>query len=118
VYQLGTVMANLYIIDGDGGVTLVDTLNRGREGAIAQNLKEVGRTLDDVRAILLTHSHMDHTGSAAAIKSASQARVYASEADTPAIQGIVKPPNPSTHWRAGRVIGVRFGIDPEAERDR
>lgn len=43
-------------------------------------------------------SHMDHAGSAAAIKAASTARVYASEADTPAIQGVVKPPNPPTHW--------------------
>ena len=98
VYQLGAGMVNSYIIDGDEGVTLVDTLVRGREGAIAQNLKEIGRTLADVRAILLTHSHMDHAGSAAAIKAASTARVYASEADTPAIQGVVKPPNPPTHW--------------------
>ncbi len=98
VYQLGTGMVNSYIIDGDEGVTLVDALVRGKEDAIAQNLKEMGRTLADVRAILLTHSHMDHTGSAATIKAASEARVYASEADAPAIQGVVKPPNPPTHW--------------------
>ena len=98
VYQLGTTMVNSYIIDGDEGVTLVDTLVRGKEDAIARNLKELGRSLDDVRAILLTHSHMDHTGSASAIRAASQARVYASEADTPAIRGAVKPPNPPTHW--------------------
>ena len=79
-------------------MTLVDTLVRGREGAIAENLQEIGRSLADVRAILLTHSHRDHTGSASAIKEASQARVYASEADTPAIQGVEKPPNPPTHW--------------------
>jgi glyoxylase-like metal-dependent hydrolase (beta-lactamase superfamily II) len=98
VYQLGGGMVNSYIIDGDEGVTLVDTLVRGREDAIAQNLREVGRTFDDVRAILLTHCHMDHTGSASAIKAASKAGVYASEADTPAIQGVVKPPTPPTHW--------------------
>lgn len=98
VYQVGTRMVNSYIIDGDEGVTLVDTLIRGREDAIAQNLREVGRTFDDVKAILLTHSHKDHTGSASAVKEASKARVYASEADTPAIQGAVKPPNPPTHW--------------------
>ncbi len=98
VYQLGAGMVNSYIIDGDEGVTLVDTLVRGREGAIAQNLKEIGRSLADVRAILLTHSHMDHTGSASAVKAASKARVFASEADTPAIQGVEKPPNPPTYW--------------------
>ncbi len=49
VYQLGAGMVNSYIIDGDEGVTLVDTLIRGRESAIDQNLKEIGRTLTDVR---------------------------------------------------------------------
>ena len=120
VYQLGAGMVNSYIIDGDEGVTLVDTLLRGREGAIAQNLKGIGRTLADVRAILLTHSHMDHAGSAAAIKAASSARVYASEADTPAIQGIVKPPNPPTHWyyRPMFWLAVFFPDAPPVEVDR
>ena len=38
VYQLDAGMVNSYIIDTDEGVTLVDTLVRGRESAIAQNL--------------------------------------------------------------------------------
>jgi glyoxylase-like metal-dependent hydrolase (beta-lactamase superfamily II) len=98
VYQLNGGMVNSYIIDGDEGVTLVDTLVRGREGAIAQNLNEIGRSLADVRAILLTHSHFDHTGSAAAVKEASEAGVYAPEADTPAIEGAVRPPLPPVRW--------------------
>ena len=69
VYELRTGTVNSYIIDGDSGVTLVDTQVRGREDAIAQNLRALGRTLDDVTAILLTHSHTDHTGSAAAGRS-------------------------------------------------
>ncbi|MEA2023487.1 MAG: MBL fold metallo-hydrolase [Actinomycetota bacterium] len=119
VYQLGTGIVNSYIIDGDEGVTLVDTLVRGREGAISQNLKEVGRTLDDVRAILLTHSHGDHAGSAAAIKAASKASVYASEGDTPAIQGVVKPPTPPTHWyfRPLFWLAVFFPDAPPVEVD-
>ena len=119
VYQLGAGMVNSYIIDGDEGVTLVDTLVRGREGAIAHNLKEIGRTLADVRAILLTHSHMDHTGSAAAVKAASKARLYASEADTPAIQGTVKSPTPPTHWyyRPMFWLAVFFPDPPPVEVD-
>lgn len=119
VYQFGAGGVNAYIVDGDEGVTLVDTLIRGREGAIAQNLDEIGRTLDDVRAILLTHSHMDHTGSASAIKVASKARVYASEADTPAIQGAVKPPTPPTRWyyRPMFWLAVLFPDAPPVEVD-
>lgn len=119
VYQIGAANVNSYIIDGDEGVTLVDTLVRGREGAISQSLEEIGRTLTDVRAILLTHSHNDHTGSAAAVKAASKARVYASEADTPAIQGAVKPPPPPTHWyfRPLFWLAVFFPDAPPVEVD-
>ena len=119
VYEVGTRYVNSYIIDGDDGVTLVDTLVPRKEGAITQNLKEIGRTLADVKAILITHSHKDHTGSAAAVKAASKARLYASEADTPAIQGIVKPPTPPTHWYFRPVfwLSVFFPDAPPVEVD-
>ena len=107
VYEIGSRGGgDAYIVDGDEGVTLVDALVPGREGAVAENLKEIGRTLDEVRAILLTHSHMDHTGSAAAIKAESMATVYAAEADTPAIQGTVKPPNPPAPWYYRPLFGL------------
>lgn len=67
---------------------------------IAEALADIARSLDDVTAILLTHSHGDHTGSAAAIKNASNAAVYASEADAPAIRGDEKPPAPPVKFYA------------------
>ena len=92
VYQVGSGPSNAFIIDGDAGVVVVDTLLPKREGVIADALSGIGRSLDDVTAILLTHSHGDHTGGAAALKEGSDAAVYASEADAPAIRGDVKPP--------------------------
>lgn len=94
VYQVGLGYVNSFIVDGDEGVTLVDTLLPRKDGVVAKGLGEIGRSLDDVRAILLTHSHADHSGGAAALKAGSAAAVYASEADAPAIQGAVKPPDP------------------------
>ena len=119
VYELGTRTVNSYIIDGDDGVTLVDTLVSGKEGLIEESLKELGRSLTDVKAILLTHSHMDHTGSAAAIKSASNAALYASEPDTPAIEGAVRPPMPPTSWYSRPMfwLSVFFPSPPPAEVD-
>jgi glyoxylase-like metal-dependent hydrolase (beta-lactamase superfamily II) len=119
VYQIGSGMVNSYVIDGDEGVTLVDTLVPNREGVITESLKEIGRTLDEVRAIVLTHSHNDHSGSAAAIKAESKAIVYASEADTPAIQGTVKPPHPPAPWYYRPMFGlaVFFPDAPPVEVD-
>lgn len=85
---------NSYVIDGDEGVTLIDTLLPKKEGTVISALGEIGRSIDDVVAIVLTHSHADHAGSAAALKQASGARLYASPADAPAIRGDAKPPHP------------------------
>lgn len=120
VYELGTRTVNSYIIDGDEGVTLVDTLVSGKEGLIEESLKELGRSLTDVNAILLTHSHMDHTGSAAAVKSASNATLYASETDTPAIEGAERSPMPPTAWYFTPMfwLSVFFPSPRPAEVDR
>ena len=120
VYQLGTRVVNSYIIDGDEGVVLVDTLTTKRVGLITESLNTIGRSLADVIAIVLTHSHIDHTGSAAAVKAASKATLYASEADTPAIQGAVRPPLPPVSWNAAPMFWVSAFVPrpPPAEVDR
>lgn len=96
VYQVGPGYVNSFIVDGDEGVTLVDTLLPGKEEMIGEGLRGIGRSFEDVKAIVVTHSHADHSGSAAAAKAVSGASLYASEADAPAIEGVVKPPSPPT----------------------
>jgi len=83
-----------YIIDGDEGVTLIDTGLPGRHGKILDVLSVIGRSLSDVRRIALTHAHADHYGGAAALKAQSRARVYASSIDAPAIRGDEPTPSP------------------------
>ncbi len=61
---------------------------------IARALREIGRSLEEVTAVLLTHSHADHAGGSAAIKARSNAVLYAAEADAPAIGGAERPPPP------------------------
>ncbi|HEX6300483.1 MAG TPA: MBL fold metallo-hydrolase [Acidimicrobiia bacterium] len=92
VYQIGPRFVNSFIIDGDEGVTLVDTLLPKKVDLITAGLNKIGRSLEDVGAILITHSHADHSGGASAVKAHSNARLYATKADAPAIQGVQKPP--------------------------
>jgi len=68
VHQIGAGYVNSFIIDGREGVTMVDTLLPGKEAVIGEGLRGIGRSFDDVRAILLNHCHADHAGSAAAVK--------------------------------------------------
>lgn len=93
VYQV-TKGVNAFIVDGDAGVTLIDTGLPRRHGAITDALTAMGRSIEDVASIVLTHSHVDHAGGAAALKEASNADVVASALDAPAIQGETKAPPP------------------------
>jgi len=94
VYRISSGYVSAYVIDGDEGVTLIDTLVPKRESLIAGGLAEIGRSISDVSAIVLTHSHDDHAGSASAVKDASGAAVYASAEDAAAVRGEEKPPQP------------------------
>jgi glyoxylase-like metal-dependent hydrolase (beta-lactamase superfamily II) len=95
VHQVHEAGVNAFIVDGDEGVTLVDTGMPGRDAAILAALASIGRSLRDVTAIVITHAHVDHVGGAAALVRGSSTTVHAPTRDAPAIRGErAKPPPP------------------------
>jgi glyoxylase-like metal-dependent hydrolase (beta-lactamase superfamily II) len=86
VYQVGGAV-NSFVIDGDQGVTLVDTGMPRRHGAILTGLASIGRRPGDITAIVVTHAHFDHVGGAVALKGESGAQVFVSEGDAAAARG-------------------------------
>lgn len=82
---LGT--GNIYVVCTDEEIVLVDTGIPQDRRLVADRIRRLGRSPAEVSAILLTHFHFDHAGSAAALKRLSGANVYAHEADVPYIQG-------------------------------
>ncbi|MDA1004433.1 MAG: MBL fold metallo-hydrolase, partial [Chloroflexi bacterium] len=62
----GTRGSNVFAIDAGGQLLLIDTGFASSADAIITELAQIapGRRLD---AILLTHSHVDHAGAAAAL---------------------------------------------------
>ncbi len=68
----------------EGGVALVDPGPEARLGALRVGLAELGHTLHDVRAILLTHIHLDHaTAAGAIVREAPGAVVHVHAAGAP-----------------------------------
>ena len=88
------VGSNAFVVDGDEGVTLIDTGLPKKEGSISAVLDDIGRKPSDVGSILITHAHVDHGGGAAALKALTGSTVFASEVEAPALEGKVKPPPP------------------------
>lgn len=106
-----SVGSNAFIVDGDEGVTLVDTGLPKSVGAIAAALEDIGRLPSDVNAILVTHAHVDHGGGAAALKELTGSTVHASTADAPALEGKVKPPPPPIARHVGFLLNLLPGMD-------
>ena len=75
VYTIPLGFVNAFLID-DNGLTLIDTGTPGSSGKILQAIRELGRQPSDVRRILVTHCHADHTGSLAVVKRLTHAAVY------------------------------------------
>jgi len=80
IHRLGNALVNFFLVEGDGGLTLVDAALPGFRGQLEGLLRDRGRTLADVDAVLLTHAHPDHVGVAEAVRAAG-ATVHVHEAD-------------------------------------
>ena len=114
VYLLEGLRASaVYALEVEGGVALIDVCVPGSEAHIAAQLQEVGYGPADLRAIVLTNAHFDHTCSAAALASLSGAEVLAHRGDVPYIEGVA--PLPYSTWMqraamsiAGRILGDRI----------
>jgi glyoxylase-like metal-dependent hydrolase (beta-lactamase superfamily II) len=64
VYFAHTDLVNWTLVTDGGGVMLIDAGFPGSRDDVIGSLRQLGFDVDDLRAILLTHAHIDHFGSA------------------------------------------------------
>ena len=62
LHRLGPGLVNVYLLEEAGEVTIVDAGMPGDWSDLLDELAAMGRSLDDVRALVLTHGHSDHIG--------------------------------------------------------
>src|ERR671927_401153 len=72
VFEIQILFVHAHLVVVDDGVVLVDTGLPGRSAHIDQALREVRAAIGNVRTILLTHWHGDHTGNAADLRQDGQ----------------------------------------------
>ena len=75
LYRVNLGMVSAYILD-EKELTLIDTGTPGSGEKIIEALSCLGHGPEDLRHIVLTHLHMDHTGSAAQLKRRTGATVH------------------------------------------
>jgi glyoxylase-like metal-dependent hydrolase (beta-lactamase superfamily II) len=83
----GLIMGHVYCIEDADGLTLIDTgLGLAAPRVLAQ-LQAWGMQPRDVKRILITHAHPDHTGGLPALKQATGAQVICSAIEKPYVEG-------------------------------
>jgi glyoxylase-like metal-dependent hydrolase (beta-lactamase superfamily II) len=92
VFEIGISFVHAHLVVTDDGVVLVDTGLPKRSAKVERALHEARRTVGDVRAVLFTHWHADHTGGGADLVRRSGARTVAHTLDAPVISGAVPMP--------------------------
>jgi glyoxylase-like metal-dependent hydrolase (beta-lactamase superfamily II) len=83
VHRIEDAFTNWYLVEAQDGVTIVDCGVPTSWQSLLDALPRIGRTLDDVRAVVLTHAHFDHVGFAERARTELGVSVYVHEDDVP-----------------------------------
>jgi glyoxylase-like metal-dependent hydrolase (beta-lactamase superfamily II) len=94
LHRLGkSSLVNSYLIHEAGQLTLVDAGLPGLWKDLLLELRTIGRSLNDIRAVLLTHGDVDHIGFAERLRREHRIPVWVSEADAAEARGEVPKPS-------------------------
>ncbi|HEY0947124.1 MAG TPA: MBL fold metallo-hydrolase [Opitutaceae bacterium] len=88
LHALGTPLVRCHLLVEGNSAVLIDTGLWGIARAVRHRMQRLGLGPENLRAILLTHGHLDHTAGLAALKSWSGAPVYAHPREEPHIDGV------------------------------
>jgi glyoxylase-like metal-dependent hydrolase (beta-lactamase superfamily II) len=104
--RLGPGTVNAYLVEESGEVTIVDAALPGFWADLPAELAAMGRSLDDVRAMVLTHGHSDHIGFAERLRRERDVLPRIHELDAAMARGEVKPEGQqSGKIRFGSLVG-------------
>jgi metallo-beta-lactamase class B len=87
VYYVGTAGLSSFLVTSPGGHVLIDTGLPEANPIIKANIAKLGFKLTDIKYLLNTHAHLDHTGGFAELKKETGAVMVASAADKPLLEG-------------------------------
>jgi glyoxylase-like metal-dependent hydrolase (beta-lactamase superfamily II) len=105
LHRIGNDIVAAYLVDTDEGVTVIDAGLRGHWRDLNAELASMGRSLDDIRGVILTHGDTDHLGFAERLRRDHGVAVYIHEADAARARGESKPKPSFGRVKVGAVVG-------------
>lgn len=85
-------IVNAYLVEEAGEVTIIDAGVPGYYDDLSKELAAMGRSVADVRGLVLTHGHTDHIGFAERLRRSDGVPVSVHEADAALARGEVANP--------------------------
>jgi glyoxylase-like metal-dependent hydrolase (beta-lactamase superfamily II) len=117
VHVVAMGMANVFLIEGADGLTLIDAGFPDKVAVLFAAIRELGRSVDQLKHLIFTHGHFDHIGSAAAIVRETGARTYMHPLDIPIAEsgGPFRPLQPAPGLLRGVMFKMFFNPDKRLE---
>ena len=87
IYFVGTRGLGMFFIPTAQGHIVIDGGMPGQGKQVWENIKTLGYDPADIKILLNSHAHMDHSGGLAELKQLTGAKLLASEGDRSALEG-------------------------------
>jgi glyoxylase-like metal-dependent hydrolase (beta-lactamase superfamily II) len=84
VHRVHDGIVNFHLVEDGGRLTLIDAGGSRHWDLLGRTLASIGRRVDDLEAVVLTHAHSDHVGFAERARSEADATVHVHGADAEA----------------------------------
>lgn len=111
LHRIGNDIVAAYLIVAEEGITVVDAGLPGHLRDLRRELASLGRGLDDVRGIVLTHGDSDHVGFAERLRADHGVPVFVHAADADRARGGEKPKTPAGRMRLLPTLGfAAYGL--------
>ena len=108
LHRIGNDIVAAYLVVVPEGITVIDAGLPGHWRDLLAELRAMGRSLADVKGVILTHGDSDHLGFAERLRRDHGVPVYVHPADADRAKGGPKPKNARQAMRLGPLLGFAF----------
>jgi glyoxylase-like metal-dependent hydrolase (beta-lactamase superfamily II) len=105
LHRIGNDIVAVYLIETPEGITIIDAGLAGHWGDLLKELALMGRSIDEVKGLILTHGDSDHVGFAERLRRDHGVPIYVGAGDALRAKGGVKGVMGKQKMKLGPTLG-------------